>query len=262
MVRGIIIACPKKYENICLNNICLLRDNLNCQLEIEIWEIGNEVSDNIKNEMISKNCKFKNVADYCSTPNEWKGFQIKAFALYYTDFDEVILCDADITFYKNPEIIYNDDNYIRTGSYFFKDLERWKFENLSDKGNNKFNSIASYNQRKSFIKGLIPENTNLFPKEWEYLYEDNLPKEPVKEALQESGVVYMNKSKHKNSIENIFKLNENYRVTYKYIWGDKETFWIGCVMSNTTFHFNSESGIMYNNCLTHFYKNEIFWKQK
>lgn len=75
----------------------------------------------------------------------------------------------------------------------------------------------------------------MFPKEWDYLYNDNLPAKPVKEALQESGVVYMNKTIHAKSINYIFLLNRNYKYTYQFIWGDKETFWIGCVMSNVKY---------------------------
>ena len=49
MSKGIIIAVPKKYEKTCLSNLINLR-NLNCQLPIEIWEIGNEISNEIKAE--------------------------------------------------------------------------------------------------------------------------------------------------------------------------------------------------------------------
>lgn len=262
--RGIIIPCPSKYELICLNSVQFLRSQLNNQLPIEIWEIGNEISHSVRNQFkLINNCTFKNVNKYADcNPYHWKGFQIKAFALYHTTFDEVILCDADVTFFKNPEIIYQDENYIRTGAYFFKDLERWTFHNLHHNSPDKFSSIEFYNLRKGFIHNMIPKKTDLFPIEWAYLYEDNLPTVPVKEALQESGVVFIDKTIHEQSIMHIYMLNNNHNETYKYVWGDKETFWIGCVMSNTPFHFNSESGIMYNGRLTHFYKNEQFWRQK
>lgn len=262
--RGIIIPCPTKYELICLNSVKMLRTFLNCQLPIEIWEIGDEVSPNVREQFRAINhCTFQNVNNYCdSNPGHWQGFQVKAFALYHTKFDEVILCDADVTFSKNPEIIYDDENYIRTGAYFFKDLERWTFHDLRHNTNDKFCSIEFYNTRKRFIQSMIPKKTALFPEEWAYLYDDKLPTEPVKEALQESGVVYIDKKRHENSIIHIYMLNYQHNETYKYIWGDKETFWIACVIANTPFHFNAESGVMYNGRLTHFYKNEQFWRQK
>ena len=168
----------------------------------------------------------------------------------------------DITFFKNPELIFEDNNYIRTGTYFFKDLEKWTFNNLTNVNKNKFNSLNFFNQRKNFIKKLLPNKKDKFPKEWNYIYEVNIPTVPVKEALQESGVVFINKNIHNESLNHIFKLNDNHEETYKYVWGDKETFWLGCVMANKDYHFNHSSGIIHNNKLSHFYNNELFWIQK
>lgn len=261
-MKGIVIACPNKYQDICLKNINLIRDTYKCELPIELWEIGNEIDVEIKNKMLIKNVLFKNVNNYCNNPTHWKGFQVKAFVLYNTDFDEVILCDADVTFFKNPEIIFNDINYKNTGTYFFKDLDKWTFSNLTFNTTNKFNSLLFFNKRKQFIKNLIPTKTILFPNEWNYIYDDDIPNFPVKEALQESGVVYINKTVHMDSLNIIFKLNNNHNETYNYVLGDKETFWIGCVMANKEYYFNPISGVIFNNCLSHFYNNELFWKQK
>jgi hypothetical protein len=63
-------------------------------------------------------------------------------------------------------------------------------------------------------------------------------------------------------LNHIFKLNENHQKTYQYVWGDKETFWLGCVMANKAYYFNDTSGFIHNHSLTHKYKDELFWKQK
>jgi hypothetical protein len=262
MNRGIVIACPEKYELICLNNISMLRNKYECFLPIEIWEIGEEITKETKKHMRKYNVIFKNVNDYCVNPQHWKGFQVKAIALYYSSFDESILVDADVSFYKNPEIIFSDKNYIRTGSYFFKDLEKWKFSNLSYENDDKFSSLKFFNSRKSFIKRLLPNKTEFFPNEFIYLYDEKEPRHEVKEALQESGVVYINKNIHKNSLYYILKLNDDHNETYKYFWGDKETFWLGCVLANKEYYFNSSSGFFENESLTHYYNGEKFWKQK
>ena len=261
-MKGIVIACPNTYELICLNNIISLRKEHRCYLPIEIWEIGAEITLETKNKMKMYNVIFKNVYDYCDNPSHWKGFQVKVFSLYHSEFDEVILCDADVTFYKNPEMIFNDENYIRTGAYFFKDLECWQFHDLSYGNTDKFSSLSFYNKRKDFIQKLLPNKTDTFPTEWLYIYNEAIPNTPVKEALQESGVVYINKNIHSESLNYIFKLNDNHAETYECVWGDKETFWIGCVMANKDYYFNNTSGFMYNGCLTHIYNNELFWKQK
>ena len=168
-MKGLVIACPKKYEKFCLKNLYELK-KMGCNLPIEIWEIGEEISPNYRKLFKNiPNIIFKNVNDYCDNPSYWKGFQVKVFALYHTDFDEFILCDADVTFYSNPEILFEDKYYLLTGAYFFKDLDNWRFRNLSHnitEEMNKFSSLPFYEKRRSFIKKLLPSKPINFPSEW------------------------------------------------------------------------------------------------
>jgi hypothetical protein len=262
-MRGIIIPCPEKYEILCLVNIFLLRQKFECKLPIEVWEVGNEITPATKDKMKQHDVIFRNVNDYCSNPAHWKGFQVKVFALYHTTFDEVILCDADVTFYKSPEIIFDDENYRRTGAYFFKDLDQWVFHDLRSMSTEKFTSLEFFSHRKRFIRELIPSKPDNFPKEWAYIYDAHVPTAPVKEALQESGVVYIDKRVHKESLEYIYKLNDLHQVTYQYVWGDKETFWLGCLMAKKDFYFNPSAAYTHtNNKLTHNYGGGPFWRQK
>lgn len=261
--RGFIIAVPNKYEVLCYNNLLKIRLIYKITLPIEIWQIGQEISDKYMN-LYKKidNIIFKNVCDYTDNSSHWKGFQIKAFILKHTELEEPILCDADIIFHQNPLIIYDNKNYIETGTYFFRDLAQWKFFNLH-KTNNKFQSIDFYNKRKEFILGLLPYKTDFFPKEWEYLYNNEYPTLPVNEAYQESGVVYINKKLHPDIIDNIYNLNYNHTHTYNYILGDKETFWIACLIANKKYFINDTYGYMSSdNKLSHNYNNELFFTQK
>ena len=272
MSKGIIIAVPKKYEKTCLSNLINLR-NLNCHLPIEIWEIGNEISNEIKAEFEKiENIHFKNVNNYTKKSSHWKGFQVKAFILKFTTFKEVILLDADVIVHQNPELLLTDKNYIKTGTYFFKDLDKWQFHKLTNKfeqfkqqiSYNKFTSASFFNKRKNWLREILPKKKPIFPSEWDYIYSVEIPKEPVKEALQESGVVYINKEKHPDTIENIYTLNKNHKETYQYLWGDKETFWIACVMTNKEYYFNPTSGYMSKETkrLSHDYNGKLFFSQK
>lgn len=263
MSKGFIIAVPQKYEQLCYKNILKLRLNFKINLPIEIWQIGQEISDKYK-ELFSRvdNLTFKNVCDYTDNPAHWKGFQIKAFVLKYTEIEEPILCDADIVFHTNPLVIYDDINYVQTGTYFFRDLDRWKFYNLH-KCYDKFQSIDIYNARKQFILSLLPNKTELFPKEWEYLYEIKPPTQPVNEAYQESGVVFINKKLHQDVIDIIFKLNNKHKYVYQFIWGDKETFWLSCLIANKKYYINDTYGYMSTeNKLSHNYNSHLFFSQK
>src|SRR5271170_1507465 len=149
--KGIIFAVPRKYEHICYSNIVKLRLVFNNNLPIEIWLIGNEISPYFLElfKMIP-NLTIKDVNNYNTENTNWKGFQVKAFIIKHTSFEEVILCDADITFFQDPSLIFLDENYIKTGSFFFRDLEKWKFYNLHETSDN-FQSISHFNLRKNFI---------------------------------------------------------------------------------------------------------------
>lgn len=264
MSRGIIIAVPQKYEEICYKNLLKIRLIYKCQLPIELWEIGKEMSPRMRSAISRlNNITFKNVADYTTNPAHWRGFQVKVFMLKYTEFSEVILCDADIIFHQNPEKVFKNSKYIETGAYFFKDLDSWKFSNLSMSSPQKFNSLQFFNSRKKWLQSLLPNKSKYFPEEWGYIYDDAVPTKPVKEALQESGCVYMDRIRHAGSVEEIYKLNDNHEDTYKFVWGDKETFWIGCVMADSPFYFNESYGYMNAaGFLAHDYEGGVFFSQK
>ena len=270
--KGIVISVPKKYEEITLKNIHNIR-LMGCDLPIEIWEIGKEISDKARSKFLSiNNVAFKNVEDFSEKPDHWKGFQVKVFAFYHSSFQEIFLCDADVIIHQNPNDLFLDQHYIETGAYFFKDLDKWQFKNLRNPViqfyrkifKNKFESVIFYNQRKKWLTNLLPNKQDLFPLEWDYIYDSEVPKDPVKEAFQESGVVLMNREKHSDSFEYIYQLNENHEETYQYIWGDKETFWIGCLMADKSFYFNPSPGYMDKESgrLTHDYYGVKFFSQK
>lgn len=259
-MRGIIIAVPKKYQEITYANLEALQKH-GCELPVEIWEIGKEV-DEYYREMYKtfKNVSCLNVEDYVSNADHWRGFQVKAFILKHTAFDEPILCDADMIFHQHPETIYEDEGYKQTGAFFFRDLTMWAFHNLH-KTEDKFQSIEFFQARMSWLREMLPVRSPLFPIEWGYVYED-IPQNPVQEALMESGCVYMNKHIHAESIEHIYKLNDDHKTTYTYVHGDKETFWIGCVLANKPFTFNDTPAIEIDGRLLHMYKNSVFFTQK
>jgi hypothetical protein len=263
MEKGIIIAVPQKYEEICYKNILQLRFTFNIDAPIEIWQIGQEISDEYKDLFTRiNNLIFKNIFDYTDNAMFWKGFQIKAFILKHTEIKQPILCDADIVFHANPLDIYDNQNYLDTGTYFFRDLDTWKFHTLQE-CTDKFQSIDFYNMRKQFILSLLPNKTDLFPKEWDYLYDESYPSTPVNEAYQESGVVYINKNIHEDVVDIIYNLNYNHQYVYQFIWGDKETFWLACLIANKKYYMNETYGYMSSdNKLSHNYNNNLFFSQK
>jgi hypothetical protein len=270
MSRGIIIPILEKYEMLLLANIDILRNSLHCKLPLELWQIGNEISEYMQEQLnILKdkfNITFKNAMDYTDNPEHWRGWQIKAFILKHTMFDEVVICDCDSVFLQNPEIIFNDKNYKSTGTFFFKD---WLFHQPK-------NIDIEMKSRHDFIKLLMPEKKQYFPIEWNYIY--GIPSKTMYMwYYQESGVVFINKLMHSDVVETIYKLNEDHEKTYKCIYGDKETYWIAFVMHDKQFYMNELPAYNYKidtnlpfvveegslpNCLAHYYGDNYFFSQK
>jgi hypothetical protein len=265
--RGIIIAVPEKYQSMCYKNLLKIRFEYKIDYPIEIWQIGQEITPSVLTHYQNiPNIYFREVPEPDAndpTQISWKGFQVKAYIFKHTDFDEVLLLDADITIFQNPTLLFDDPGYKKTGTYFFRDLTRWKYENLTLYSHNNFNSLQSFNRRKQFVRHLLPVKSQYFPKEWDYIYDEDPPKDPVLEAYQESGIVVFDRSRNKDAVNNIYELNRNHAYTYKYILGDKETFWMGCLQANTEFTMNSTEGYMSSdNKLSHDYDGAIFFQQK
>jgi len=271
MTRGIIIPVLEKYENLLLFNVQQLRDELGCGLPIELWQIERELSLPMQTKLEESkeilNLSFQYVNDYTNDPEHWKGWQIKAFIVKHTKFDEIILCDCDSIFLQNPEIIFSDQNYIKTGTYFFKDWIKHE----------PYNGSVEIPERRAFIRKLLPEKRPYFPEEWNWIY--NLPQ--IVQSMwyyQESGVVYLNKTLHQDVVETIYDLNDNHKETYKYLYGDKETFWLAFVMNNKPFYMNEIHGENYKinvnlpfytnnpkevpNAFCHVYNYKVFFSQK
>ena len=235
MKRGIIIAVMERYEHMLLHNIQNLRNIINCNIPIELWQIDQEISDKAQSILESKqvewNLSFQNVKDYTNNPEHWRGYQIKAFILKHTTFDEAILCDCDSVFLQNPELMFEDPNYIKTGTFFFKDFLKHTPK-----------SVEEETARKKWFRRLMPFPSPYLPKECYYLYDLPLNTQQYW-FYQESGMVYLNRKKHPKVVDQIYKLNGNHKETYQFVHGDKETFWIACLLCNVPFHMNEYPGI-------------------
>ena len=265
--RGLIIPILERYENVFLESLNILYDSLNFTLPIELWQIGDEISVVAKQRLqqLQKNhcIQFKNVKDYTNEFSLWQGYQIKAFIMKYTSFDEVILADCDIYFYENPEIIFYDKDYKETGTYFFQDYAAHTPNNFSH----------LYRTNK-FVRNMMPYRKQFFPDEWDFVYSNFFNSSVHMWFYMESGVVFMNRKRHLDVIDTIYNINYNWKFTYKYLFGDKETFWLAFVIKNKPFTMNRFPADNYiidsskptaskkNYSLGHLYEGFLFFSQK
>ncbi|GEQ70279.1 hypothetical protein JCM33374_g3955 [Metschnikowia sp. JCM 33374] len=185
----------------------------------------------------------------------FRGYNNKWFAALFSTFEEIILMDADVVPFVNPETFFDFEGYNRTGAYFFRDREL--SETLSK-------------SQFDFFATMIPTTDALF----------NITIDPAKlnnnffnfksKHVMESGVVVLRRSSHISGI--IISLALQYWFhSGRIMYGDKDLFWLGQLISgNSEFHLNENAaaavGVMEANntiCSTqlgHFSKDrKLLW---
>lgn len=242
--RGIVIAVCDRYVEDLLPSLHFLRHHLHCTLPIEVWHAGDELS--LPNQMRLSAFTPLTIHDmtekFDHPATHFRGFQIKGYLGLATRFDEFIIMDADLLFYQNPESLFDHPGYQKTGAFFFCDQESYRFYGYLRIPGRLYHGglLSSYNNRRDFLTTLIDKPSNYLPSRWHHYWQDEhpTPLDPLPSEHQESGCVVIDKKRHLQGLEEVRKLNENYHNTYRYVWGDKETFWIGFEMATEPYYMN------------------------
>jgi hypothetical protein len=215
MKKGIVICVTEKngYHKMAICLIQIIR-HLGCNLPIEIFYGNKELGINTINIFQRhKNVNCINLNSFGSNFN-FSGYQIKPFSILFSSFEEVILLDADSIVFQNIENLFYDRKYLDTGSLFFYDQQ---------------NKRIHKNNTIKFINTNISDSFSVNYSEMFY--------------EQCSSLLVFNKKKKWLSLLGICGLNYVYENTYKYVFGDKDTFWLGCMLFNQDFSFNTRLGI-------------------
>jgi len=129
--------------------------------------------------------------------NDKRLYMLKAVALVYTQFQEVLLLDADNFPVQNPASLFESNEFRKTGALFWPDF--WHLE----KKNAMWTIID-----KTFEKGI----------------------------QQESGQVLIDKGRHWGSVVLVLYMNLFHTLYYDYTHGDKDTFHFSFRAMNDTYH--------------------------
>lgn len=263
--RGIVVAVNDAYaKKYFIGSLEHLRNRLSCDLPIEVWHSGDELSEAIKKVIKSyPNVTICDIADTLQVdPGLYRGWQIKPWIIWLSQFDEVILMDADVFFFENPTSLFDQPGYLQTGAFFFRD------SNILMPSSRY--SLEKYLDRRKFITTLIPNPSNSVPLDIrKTLWSDTIPtlSAPFPSDLGESGCIAINRDIHFASLEAILHLNENREETYLHVWGDKETYWMGCEIARLPYHMNNQKAydlISLKNRvhIVQFVQNKLFYLQK
>ena len=284
--RGIAIACNDNYISDCLPSLAFLRYKLKSKLPIEIWYAGDELSELNKQKLRQiGGITFHDMIDYFGgEAATFRGYQIKGYMLKASNFDQVIIADADVYFMQQPEKLFTLEDYEKTGAYFFRDILIKTFQDKEDDLNEtirgcfywKHGFIESYRARRDYFRSLIQQPSSSMPEDFNFFWNDTEPtyENPFLFHYQESGVVVVDKRQHARGVNEIFKLNRNFQDTYHYVMGDKETYWLGMEMAGEAYSFNKEMPVRVKGewilygikrkkiRLAHTINGELFWFQK
>ncbi|KAJ3281693.1 hypothetical protein HDU79_010567 [Rhizoclosmatium sp. JEL0117] len=229
---GIVITCGTKQFYMAKHLILTLREVWNINLPIEVFYSGEE---DLHPSMIKSFNEMENVravnllAYFYEETYFWSGWSVKPFAMLASRFRTVIFMDADILFFKNPLSILNTPQFLKTGTYFYRD--RKKREDMFVKGTILLSGIAPHLSRY----GRTLEYTNQDPKRYTTTH------------MMESGLVVMDKGRSGVlfSLLMAAKMNgvrERNWVLYRMTYGDKEAFWFSTELMRVPYYFNPSHG--------------------
>lgn len=237
---GLATAITKRYEHIAIPNFQRLYSEFGWEYPIEIWEAGEEISAEGRAALEAiPGAKFRNTLEFDDRVGFWRGFQIKAPAVLYSKADHFLWCDADVRLYQSPGTLLETDGYKETGSYIFHDFPDWKFSNLSNSSQHGFHSLPHFQERKRFLRTLLPTKSANFPAVWDYIYADEVPTEPVQEAFAETAVFALNREANRDVTQTFYNLNYHHNYTYQRFHGDKELLWISFLVHGKPFTMNN-----------------------
>ncbi|GAA5858776.1 hypothetical protein JCM8547_004983 [Rhodosporidiobolus lusitaniae] len=152
------------------------------------------------------------------------GWAIKAFAMLASPFQETIIADADAVFVQNPEVMFEDPGYNRTGTLYFRDREIFPGEG------------QVHEWWHATMKGRTPSEQMSQSRWWT----DMASREEM-----ESGVLVVDKRRTSVVYGLLFTAYLNTKVvreevTYKNTYGDKESFWMAFELVGLPYHMDRE----------------------
>ncbi|ETZ23851.1 hypothetical protein [Pedobacter sp. V48] len=181
--RGIVItAGGLKYFTSAYILVSILR-TFECTLPIEIWFHGDELSKNMCNEFEKLGAKCLNTEQFIEvTPG---GFLMKALAIMFSNFREVLYLDADNVCLRDPAYLFENEEYKKHGCIFWPDF--WQ----------------------------TPEHNPI----WKILDVDfkDCPE-------QESGQLIVDKLRSWDQLQLCIYFNMKGADYYRFLYGDKDTF--------------------------------------
>lgn len=242
--RGIVILSGGvMYLANAYMNLCYIRKNLKCELPVEVWYLGRRERNERIFSAISSLGRVKFIDAHevqrrfpmkpnnlgrihkGFAPASTEGWRTKSYCLLHSGFREVICLDSDCFLFQRPESLFHEfPEYASMRAVFSADIDT----------NPNTNRLVNPDTR---IVSRLGVYANC---EWDYtrpnpmwahlgLEEDGLPE-------FESGFMMVDKTESADAVFASFYLNDESDFTYRYLYGDKDTFHLAWSFCNSPCH--------------------------
>ena len=194
--------------------IHVLRNHLKCRLPIEVWHYGMaELSPRMQSllHVLNVDTVDATVLIRAKGAPIRDGWQLKSFALMWSRYSEILLFDADQIPAIDPAAAFEWKEYQESGAVFWPDVLEIKERN------------PIWN-----LVGLPPKQMRSF----------------------ESGQILVDKRRHWKAICATYLLNAAAETVYQLIYGDKDTFLLGWLLSECSFSLVPHLPFFDEFCLT------------
>lgn len=155
---------------------------------------------------------------YPAVADNVPGWAAKPWAILMSSFKEALFVDADVLFFTNPEVMFDDPAYEETGALFFKD------RNLGRE------------KKRQWIRKVLPKPISRQVQDVRMWTGES-------GHVQDSGLLVIDKWRHFVSLLLTARLNGidrdgnaayGTRGVYDMVYGDKETFWLSWEMAGVS----------------------------
>ncbi|MCJ1422927.1 hypothetical protein MMC29_000807 [Sticta canariensis] len=225
---GIVICTGSWTKVYAIHLIRILRDVLHSKLPIEIAYGGDEdlsFADRYDFMTLGHDIRLINLVDHFdervgSLRNG--GFAMKPFSMLASRFRKVIMVDADTVFLRAPDRVFvTEPGLVETGTLFWHDRA----------------VRAGTVDRHRWIESFLREQEASPALSQTAFWTDKLSEQ------QDSAVVCIDKGRPRVFTSLLFSVWMNLKnvrdeVTYKHLYGDKETFWLAAELTQTPYFFN------------------------
>ncbi|EGX89556.1 alpha-1,3-mannosyltransferase [Cordyceps militaris CM01] len=211
--RGIVVTAGNAQAAHLKTLVHSLRD-IGCTLPIEVMYLDDDdLGPDVQAELSGLDGVITREIGPMVDDNGWKlaGWAAKPYAILFSSFREAIFVDADSLFFRDPELLFDDEDYRKTGALFFMDRALWR------------------ESKQDWLKKVLPKPISLKVLASRYWKGES-------GQMQESGVVVVDKWRHFIAMLAVCRMNGPERDgqkdkgivgVYDMVYGDKETFWIG-----------------------------------